>query len=67
MPSQAIPKEYAQRAIDELMGQVKSNAKSREAPFEYLQDTVTTDEIKHQWFAMSTFQLMETTANQNQS
>lgn len=53
MQSQAVPRESAKNALDELMGQVESKSRSQEAPFEYLKDTAATDELKRQWFAVS--------------
>ncbi len=63
MSSQAVPRECAQKALDELTEQVQSDAKSKEAPFEYLRDTATTDEIKRQWFSVGPSEIIETTTD----
>ena len=63
MSSQAVPREVAQGALDELMVQVAPDAKSKETPFEYLKDTATTDEVKRQWFAVSLLEIKKVISN----
>ncbi len=53
MPSQAVTKECAQAALEQLLREAKVAEETRDTPFEYLRGSDATEEVKRQWFAVS--------------
>ena len=58
MSPQSIPQQCAQNALEQLLRDAKEAQETRDAAFEYLDETSAatkkaTEEVKRQWFAVS--------------
>ena len=53
MPFQAVIKECAQTALEQVLREAKAAEETRDTPFEYLRGSDATEEVKRQWFAVS--------------